>query len=234
MKSLYFSLIIIFVIPIPLQAQILNGGFEQWVSGEPVNWKTNNINDPKISLIPITKTSDAHSGSFALKGEVVTVLDSQFTFSPVLFSGPDGVGFSFSGQPKQIRGYYQFNPVGGDAFSISIFLGENQNLLGSGEGTIYTPTGPDYQEMVIDIIYTDTVTIPNQILFIFQILPVAGQQANVGTYFYIDDFPTISFIKPPGEPENAGTGNLIFDAGAGNIVFIAGKKIQSNGAVVAH
>jgi len=227
MKSLYFSLIFILVISISLQGQILNGGFEQWVSGEPVNWTTNNSN-LLFPVTPITQTSDAHSGALALKGEVVPdPLVPQFTISPTLSAGSIfSGGISFSGQPKQIRGYYKFNPVGGDAFRILILLFNETNLIGIGGRNISTPTGPDYQEMVIDIVYSDTVTIPNRMQFSFDIVPIVISQGNLGSWFYIDDFPTMSLIKPPDEPENAGTGNLVFIAGETDTI-----KWNSGGAL---
>ena len=211
MNKLNFMISLIFL-SFSAHAQILNGGFEEWASGEPVNWLTNNIDTKKLTLIPITQTSDAHSGSFALKGEVLETPFPPITYHPVLLSGSDGMGFSFSGQPDTIRGYYKFNPVGGDGLLINIFIMNGQTILGIGGSTIFTPTGPDYQEALFNIFYIDTVTIPNKILLNFQIFP-AGQYANVGTSFYIDDFPTITMIKPPGEPEEAGTENLVFIAG---------------------
>jgi hypothetical protein len=56
----------------PARAQIPNPGFETWsgvVGTEtPTGWVTDNI--PGFA-VPITKTTAAHSGSFALKGDVV-------------------------------------------------------------------------------------------------------------------------------------------------------------------
>ena len=52
-----------------LTAQIPNAGFENWNGQTPTGWSTNNL--PAFSVYPITQSTDAHSGSYAARGEVL-------------------------------------------------------------------------------------------------------------------------------------------------------------------
>ena len=73
-----------------LNAQVPNSGFEDWDSnGEPVGWYTNNA--PGV-FTTITKSSDAHSGSWAVEGNVASV--SGLTVGPAIIVGEEGEGIS--------------------------------------------------------------------------------------------------------------------------------------------
>ena len=186
-----------------LHAQIRNGGFEEWLSGEPASWQTNNVNNPDVKLITISRTSDAYSGSSALKGEVVPIPNTEqlFTAAPLVQSGSQSnPGFSFTGKPKQIRGYYKFQSVGGDRLIANAFLKNGDNLIAVSGKTITASTGSDYKELILDFFYSDTLTTPSSILLVFQIGPPEGQLfASAGSTFYLDDFPSILLIKPSDE-----------------------------------
>ena len=141
MKRLFYSLLI-FVSALPLQAQIQNGSFENWSSGEPVGWFTNNI--PQLSAYPVAQSSFSHSGSSSLKGEVVEVDagGQQFPYAPNLASGDENNNyFPFHSTPDVIKGLYNFQPVGGDGLQASVVIGTGSTALGSGQVTTYTPTG---------------------------------------------------------------------------------------------
>ena len=84
----YFTLVAVIMFNSLLLSQILNSGFEEWNSaGDPVNWKATNA---PPSYITITKTSDAHSGNWAVEGNVVTF--SVFTIGPSIISGEEANG----------------------------------------------------------------------------------------------------------------------------------------------
>ena len=51
-----------------VSAQIPNAGFENWTGGNPDGWISNNV--PGF-IETITQSNNAHSGSYAVRGEVV-------------------------------------------------------------------------------------------------------------------------------------------------------------------
>jgi len=214
-------LVFLIIISFSSQAQILNGGFEQWSGGEPSYWLSNNVDEPDITITPITRSSSAHSGSSCLKGEVIEyeIQGITVTYPPQVQSGNETVlGFPYNGRPQQIRGYYNFTSVGGDAFVNNVFLMSGNNVLAVGGLTKHNSTGDGWHELIMDLNYIDTVTTPNKIAFNFQIIPQVGtNQTHLGSEFYIDDFPKMTLIKPPGDEEP-------LESGTEQIVFIAGEK----------
>ncbi len=100
-----FSLILALVIS-PAYAQILNAGFENWTTGTPDNWQTNDYS----GVNPITQSTSSHSGSYALKGAVIA--SGQFAeLAPVLLSGADGNGYTINSRPAALHGFYVFVPL---------------------------------------------------------------------------------------------------------------------------
>ena len=212
MKRLFYSLLI-FVSALPLQAQIQNGSFENWSSGEPVGWFTNNI--PQLSAYPVTQSSFSHSGSSSLKGEVVEVDagGQQFPYAPNLASGDENNNyFPFHSTPDVIKGLYNFQPVGGDGLQASIVIGTGSTALGSGQVTTYTPTGAGWHDLVFNMYYADTVNTPTVIyIFVTIIPPPGGTNPHIGSVFYLDDFPKVTLIKPAEEAE--AQSQLVFISG---------------------
>ena len=211
------TLLLLIMSTVSMFAQILNGGFEQWTMGEPDYWLSNNIDEPEIIATPITQSSFAHDGSWALKGEVVGVkIQGQIIpVAPILQSGNKSIAwFPYSGKPDKVRGYYNFHSVGGDGFIANVFLLSSGNPVAVSGVTNYSSTAPGYHELIFYLNYIDTVSVPDAMQLIFQIGPAPGEMfANVGSEFHIDHFPKMLLIKPPGEPEDSGTENLVFIAG---------------------
>jgi hypothetical protein len=200
MKRLFYYLLII-VSALPLQAQILNGDFESWGNGEPANWNTNNAE--QLSAYPITQSTFVHNGSYSLKGEVVGVEAGGQTvpYPPSLSAGNMNQSyFSFSSKPDVIRGYFHFEPVGGDGFQSNIIIGTQSTVIAAGELVTYAPTGAGYHELVYYMNYIDTVTQPTLIIMNFSIVPPpGGTLAHIGSVFYLDDLPKVTLIKPAEE-----------------------------------
>ena len=223
MNKPHLYLICLVFISFSVQAQILNGGFEQWISGEPANWVSNNIDEAELTASPITQSSFVHSGSSALKGEVVGVIvqGQELPYAPHLQSGNMSVAyFPYSGKPDTVSGYYNFQSVGGDGFIANVFLLKSGNLVAVSGVVNYSSTGAGYHPLKFYMNYLDTVSIPDAIQIIFQIEPAPGEKfANIGSTFYIDDFPKITLIKPSEEPvvlekkQELGTEQLVFIAG---------------------
>ena len=80
-------------------AQIPNSGFETWIADWCVGW----------SGVNFQQTTDAHSGSYAIMGEVG--LDFPFLAPAVHTSSTDAtnpMAFPFTDRPGSFNGYYKF------------------------------------------------------------------------------------------------------------------------------
>jgi hypothetical protein len=110
---------------------IPNNGFETWAITPPAPFESAEgwAGGPSIS-----KSTNAHSGSFALQletavftnpnnGETDTISGNAFTGTPGMGPGMPGTpGFEFTGRPDSLTGWYTYNTVGNDANEIRIIL----------------------------------------------------------------------------------------------------------------
>jgi hypothetical protein len=127
-RSILVILIFASILLIPIYAQIANSGFEDWsTEGNPISWQAANA---PPAYTTITKTSDAHSGSWAVEGNVVQF--SVFTIGPSLYSGEEAQGIPIGFQPQALEGYYKFSPVQDDFMQVQVHLRKNGELIGIG------------------------------------------------------------------------------------------------------
>ncbi len=80
MNKINFYLLCSILVSFNIHAQILNGSFEEWASGNQSIGQPIISTDP-IVLTPITQSSFVHSGSSALKGEVLEIPTEEFPTS---------------------------------------------------------------------------------------------------------------------------------------------------------
>ena len=169
-------------------AQIPNAGFESWTNGSPDNWDAlSNYNIPGILVaINITQVTDAHSGNYAIRGDVIN--SSGDAYAPVLWAGQTqtGNGFPYSGQAA-LNGYYKFVPAAsGDKFEISVITFKNAWLGGGiGYGSIDITAGATaYTKFSVPI--TNVFAGTADSCFISFTIGSSSKLA-VGSYFIIDD-----------------------------------------------
>lgn len=162
-------------------AQIPNGGFEEWTAGNPNNWLSANIS-AQLSPIPVTKTTLAHSGNYALRAD--QKLQDVFGWATI-WAGADAHGFPINKKYVQMTGYYKCSLVApGDRFLVLCaitkggFLGTN---LGGGGLTISQSTDV-YTKFSIPFTY-----VANEIPDWSQISFMIGGTSTIGSYYVIDD-----------------------------------------------
>ena len=184
MRHFNFSLIVFLIVNTWLFAQVPNAGFENWTGGEPDNWVTNN----SAPYITVTQSNSGHSGSSALKGEVINYIPP---FLPVIgpyviCEGDNGDGFAIASRFNSLKGFYKFNPQGGDKIFIEIFV--SLDTTGVGIGSAVLDAAASYTEFAVPIYYVDPAT-PNLCIIYIQILnPNGGVIATLGSEMYLDDF----------------------------------------------
>ena len=162
-------------------AQIPNAGFEQWTGSEPTGWATSNA-APVAN--PVTASSSAHSGSWAVRGDVVNLFS--VPYPPTIQSGSNARGFSVSQRHANLTGYYIFNPVGGDRFTIDV--GMYRNGVGIGIGAAALPTQvASYTQFSVPINYSSQ-EIPDTCIIQISIGgPTIGTDIHVGSNYLLDD-----------------------------------------------
>src|SRR3989304_5141192 len=128
-----FSAAVFLVVALPpvskAQDSIPNPSFEQWMAGDPDGWLTSNA-DPFFN---VTQSPDAHSGSWAARGEVAEILPS-FNVPPYLIAAatPGEPGIPITERWMSVRGFYKMNPVGGDKFYVNVVFSKASNPVAAG------------------------------------------------------------------------------------------------------
>jgi hypothetical protein len=172
---------------ISLHSQVPNAGFENWTAGEPDSWITNNSTG---LFTTITQTNSSNSGSSALKGEVVNVLEFG-NFSPLVVSD-DGSstsgGFAVTQKYNSLKGFYKLNTSAND--KIVIILVMYVSDAGVGGGVIMLNAAPSYTQFAFPIGYDQGFSgTPDRCAISIQITDASGSGTNVslGSEMYIDD-----------------------------------------------
>ncbi len=209
MKKIVLLSVIAFSLSTHAQQTIPNAGFETWTNSfiyeEPTGWATLN---PGIALgLPTTvsKSTSAHSGTYAAKLKTVgadfdgdnvvdTIPGIAFLGTLDIISQTTNEGIPFSGMPDTLAAWTKYNsPSANDQFLIIATLTKWNAALGmrddvatatifSGTNTsIYTRQAADFNYFTTDS--PDTLTL--------MILSSAGQVPAVNTELFVDD---ISFI----------------------------------------
>jgi len=178
-RFLRFSLFFILFVPVILFAQVPNGGFEEWTNGNPDNWLA--VSNGLVTNI--TQSATSHSGSSAVKGEVVSYFQTPWT--PILYAGTDGVGFSVDQRFANLNGYYQFSQVEGDSLSIAVYMFNNSLLIGGGFLEL-GPTASAYNQFQAPIEYFYPLTPDTCWIYIF-IVNLQAESPHIGSSFLVDD-----------------------------------------------
>ena len=180
-------------------AQIPNGDFESWAAGNPTGWLTDNV--PGFAT-PITQTQDAHSGSYAVKGEVIN-----FNGAPYqgwLYNyGDNGKGFPINQKYAQLNGFYKLSPKGNDKLLVWVYLWSQNQVIAANFGQFGAAS--NYTQFSIPIIYF-TADMPDSAQIWMSVSPDTLQSeegATIGTVFFVDDLSfsgTATAVKDNTQP----------------------------------
>ncbi|MDP4174390.1 MAG: T9SS type A sorting domain-containing protein [Bacteroidota bacterium] len=172
----------LFLLPLTIFAQIPNGGFENWTNGNPDQWFTTNIPLLAQNVSSVTK---AHSGSYALKGEVVNSIGG--LYPPMIWTGSDATGFSVNKRYAKFTSYYQFNSVSSDRFAVNLILYKGGAPIGAG-GALIASSASNYTQLDIPLEYYST-DVPDTCAI--EVMVIGPDDSNttphLGSYFILDD-----------------------------------------------
>lgn len=216
-KTLFFGALVSASI-LKAKAQIPNPSFEQWQTRnlsivqfeEPVNWLSNNITFAftKPVYLPVKKTTEAHTGSYALLLQNVPDTNTQKQ-SAMIMSGTANyltqeyvTKFKLNTKPTSLDLYYKYLPVNNDSFFIQISTFKNGDFVGDGTYSSKA-TQNTYAKISIPITYQDTNSIPDSANIIMY--ASSFMQVSEGTKLYIDD---LSFSNAASKVEDISTVDL--------------------------
>ncbi|TAL66805.1 MAG: T9SS type A sorting domain-containing protein [Bacteroidetes bacterium] len=192
---MFIGFVLAIMSTITLYSEITNPGFESWTDGNPDNWRTTN-NPP--TFVNVTQTIDAHSGSYALEGEVKTI--NGFSIPVALESGSDGAGFPENTRPAALHGWYKFTSISQDIFMVTLAFRKGEQGIGAGQFSTTNSTG-NWTEFVANIVWGSEET-PDEVLIGFQLQGTTGL-VHEGSLFIIDDLAYGPAI-PTGVEEKSG------------------------------
>jgi hypothetical protein len=209
MKKIVLLSFIAFSFSSHAQQTIPNAGFETWTNSfiyeEPTGWATLN---PGIALgVPttVTKSTSAHSGTYAAKLKTVgadfdgdnvvdTIPGIAFLGTLDIISQTTNEGIPFSGMPDTLAAWTKYNsPSANDQFLIIATLTKWNAALGMREdiasATIFSGSNTSvYTRQTSEFTYFSTDT-PDTLSLM--ILSSAGQVPAINAELFVDD---ISFI----------------------------------------
>ncbi|MFZ1688920.1 MAG: T9SS type A sorting domain-containing protein [Flavobacteriales bacterium] len=131
---------------VPTPDLLPNYDMEDWTdvgSEEPDNWYTFNPYLLQLGLVPITKSTMAHAGSFSVRMETLDlggdtlpgVLFNSDIFTTGLFTG-----IPYTDTPNLMTAFYQYAPVGADTAGVGALFISNGAVLTQAYLTITATT----------------------------------------------------------------------------------------------
>jgi hypothetical protein len=204
-------------------AQIPNGGFEAWSDCMPTDWASPNVCG---ILEPITKSSSSESGSFAARGEVLSLFGQKI--GPALQSGTEGEGIPISERYVSLDGSYKFQPIGGDRFGVNVVFSHGGTVIAQGAIAL-TAAAASYTAFQVPMVYTSSDVPDSAVIQILIAGPVTGSDYHVGSVMFVDSlaFKSGGTVTPP-SLTIARSGNSVTVSWPADAV---GFKLQSTGTL---
>lgn len=181
--KLLFVLFIAAFLSTNLFAQIPNNSFENWSGGNPDSWFTDNI----FTFTPVTQSSDAQSGSSAVKLAIIDA-GNGIPYFPTMISGDTAQGFPITEKYESLSGYYKFSPTTNNTlFWVYIVLYQNQT--GIGAGYFVTPlAASSYTQFNMPITYNPGSGTPDKAIIEFAVYDSSSTSSgSIGSYSVVDN-----------------------------------------------
>jgi hypothetical protein len=184
------------------QNPIPNPGFENWTGGNPDGWTSLNV--PGYSE-PVMQSNDSHSGTYAVKGEVLNIAEENIP--PIFFYGSSQ--FDISLNYTRLTGYYQMTNMGEDVLLADVYFYDAQsNPVALGFAELESTSG-GYQMFTVDMVYSVGSHQPVAGAFIFFQIVVASSSSlediTAGSSFLLDDIAFDMVVTSLDDQKPAGT-----------------------------
>lgn len=237
MKKFILSIVLFSVCTVNAQ-YLTNGGFESWnnqiIYQTPNNWFTFNQFAIGSTPTPVTKVSDAHSGSSAAKisstiisfGSSVDTIQGGILYGDFDIAGGGSPGVPFQSRPDSIVGYYKSNLLSGDSAMIQVLLGNSPSTSSNQTGFCFgyiTQNASTYMRFSFPIIYDPAITIAPDTLFLA--IGLGSQNFNLASTITVDDIQFVYNVT--GVDEIAQATFNVFPNPANNLLVIE-STIEDN------
>jgi len=197
MKKIVLSLLIVLIV-ISLKSQVINGGFESWnmrtYFENPVGYPENSNywNFMEERPFAVIKTSDAHSGNFAVRVQnyqtssndgIGYMISSHFNenSSSLVFLG----GLPYSAQPDSFYGNFKYNLTNGDTGAVWVVFKKNGVFIAQNNFYFYGVQN-NYTRMAFPI--TGLTQAPDTVVIVaVSGNPMVQGTANPTNWLQIDD-----------------------------------------------
>jgi len=215
MKKLFTLIISAIVINYSASGQAVpNSGFEIWTShsnyDDPNGWSTLNSTTSILGIVTVSKSTDAHSGTYSLRGE------TKFVGSPFNIPAPalvttgtintntqsaDG-GIAYTLRPDSIAGWMKYTPVNSDTGYMEVLLMNAAATDTVGRAKFFQTSATDWKRFSAAFVYfsQDPVELSR-----VNLLPSSGYVPQVGSVVQFDD---LEFILITGINEKEGSLNF--------------------------
>lgn len=181
MKTILTNLLFITLFSFSSLAQIPNSSFESWTNSVPDDWTTNSL---PPTLLPVSQTTDAHSGTYAVKGQVVNYMGN--IIAPIIFPvATVNDGFPISQSYLNLSGWYKASMIASDALSIQISLTDASNSIVA-FGFAYLLSNVSFEEFNTPMSYI-SANPPVAAKITIAIIDSSTSTGHVGSNFIVDD-----------------------------------------------
>lgn len=174
--------IILAFLPGRIFGQLTNGDFETWSSGAPYLWETANLTYMYEAILPDT---DAHSGTYAVRGQVVDYYARPY--APYLANPVGSVGFLVTSQIDTMTCWFKTNLLPGDRFYGNIILYDaGQYPIAKGQFSIASST-PAWTELHTPIQYYGAGAAVYAAMYFTITDSIGTASGQYGSFFLMDD-----------------------------------------------
>ena len=209
---------------------VAGGGFESWIMHsyeDAVYWNSFNFVSAIFPPAYVTKTTDAYSGTYAMKITTTLFNNNQDTLAHItngrmLYDDFTG-GMPVAQNPHKVTGYYKYTPVGFDSALVALrsYGFDNQGTYQNIENNlIKLPPASSYTYFEIDLNYTGWPRIDTLgIAFASSNIYDGQQWAKAGSVLILDSLNIEYFPVGMAENQNEKPANVYPNPASGQIHF---------------
>ncbi len=213
---------------------VVNADFEVWDTTEydtPDSWFSSRDN-PKglLDTIPVTKTTDAYSGQYAVRMESLLFPYGSFTGFVINSQAEGGYhpGFPVDRKWESLTGYFKYQPVNNDTMNLTVVMFKAGQQIGFGGLTIDTAVS-DYTPFSVPIWYNQPNEMPDSAMIFLQ---NCNWNPHGNSVLYVDALSMSgfdpAFTNVPVVPSIMAAGLTIYPNPAGNYLNIKAEGMEQS------
>lgn len=186
---------------------IPNAGFETWASPngyeDPQGWGTYNFMSLFGNPLTATKTTDRHSGTYAIRMESKLVVnnpnpaiypDTIHTIYSGTVSLPPVFGFPYTNRPDELQLFYKCTPVNNSTAGVLAYLLKWNSTFHRrdtiAKAASFIPSASTYTQLNVPLIYYSSLSPDTAVIFMSPIAVNTPHQ--IGSVLFADDLQFVT------------------------------------------